>query len=785
MKSLKVKIKLKHWPLFIFVLVMAFFFRKFLLNGKLPIPADTIVGMYHPWLEVVWDKLTAGTPFKNFLITDPVRQLYPWRQLVIDVLKTGQLPLWNPYTFGGMPLLANFQSAAFSPFNLLFFLLPFNLAWGIMIFLQPLFAGLFLYFYLSHLKLGKLACLVGAISFSFSGFFIAWLEWGTLLQVALWLPLILLAMEKILNKQKGIKWNLVFISALCFQFFAGHLQTSFYLLLFSLIYLAWRLFQVKKKRRQLMMTFFVSYLLFFLITAVQWLPSFRLIQLSAREIDQSQFNQPGWFLPWQHLVQFLVPDFFGNPTTLNYWGVWNYAEFIGYLGVMPLILAFYTLFWRREKKTFFFALIALFALSFALPTPWAKLVYQLKLPLISSSQPTRLLFLVDFCLAVLAALGLDHLLKEKIKIKRIFFSLIPLFFFYGFLWLFILTAKNFWPNEPWLINLAVSKRNLFLPTGLLFIGSLFILALAFKPIPRKIVLGLMMLAILFDLFRFGGKFTPFVKEEWLFPTTKTIEFLQADKDVFRLMTTDRRLFPPNFSLPYRLQTVEGYDPLYLTRYAELIAASERGEPNINPPFGFNRIITPHQFESSLIDLLNVKYILALSDLDSTKLKLVFQEGQTRVYENKDVFPRAFMVYDYQLARSKQETIELMMSETVDLSQTVILEESPGEFELFPGENQVVIRNYQENQIIFEVETEQPGILVLTDTYYPGWKAFVDGQNMPIYRADYHFRAILIPQGKHLVRFIYQPDSFRIGVILSLIGLISLGGFLFYEKKNRG
>ena len=149
MKLSKIK---QPWPLLILGLVVAIFFRKFLLLGKLPIPADTTVGMYHPWLEIVWDNLVAGTPFKNFLITDPVRQLYPWRQLAINLLKNGQLPLWNPYTFGGMPLLANFQSAVFYPFNIFFFLLPFNLVWGGLILIQPLLAGIFLYLYLRQLE---------------------------------------------------------------------------------------------------------------------------------------------------------------------------------------------------------------------------------------------------------------------------------------------------------------------------------------------------------------------------------------------------------------------------------------------------------------------------------------------------------------------------------------------------------------------------------------------------------------------------------------------------------
>ena len=747
--------KIKKFILFIFLFfVIIIFFKPFLFQGKLPIPADTIVGMYHPWRDLVWDGFTAGVPFKNFLITDPVRQQFPWRKLAVSLVKQGELPLWNPYTHAGTPLLANLQGAVFYPLNILFLLLPFNLAWGGLIILQPLLGGIFLYVYLRHFKLREIACFLGALTFSFSGFFIAWLEWGTVLHVGLWLPLILLSIDKIFQNKKLARWSFILVFSLTSSFFAGHLQTSFYLVLFSLIYLVWRLSQIKKNRLRPLLLLAICYTLFAILTALQWLPTLQFIKLSARGIDQIDWQQLGWFIPWQNLVQFLAPDFFGNPTTLNYWGVFNYAEFIGYIGVIPLIFALYAILWRRDRKTLFFAIFSLVALSFALPTPWAKLPYKLRFPLVSTSQPTRLLFIVDFCLAILAALGIDALLRKKASLKKMIATLVPFFLLYGFLWLFVLGAGRIWPDASWIANLAVSKRNLILPTGFLLAGVVLISSLSFKKIPRKIILFPILALICFDLLRFGWKFTPFTKKEWIFPTTKTIEFLEKDKEVFRLMSTDRRLFPPNFTLAYELQSVDGYDPLYLLRYGELIAASERGKPDISPPFGFNRIITPQNYQSPIVDLLNVKYVLSLKEEDSTKLVKVFQEGQTRVYENKNVFPRAFMVYDYQLGDGQQEVIELMMADKIDLSKTVILEDFPEEIHLTEGENEVKVTSYQENRVVIRVESDQPGLLVLADAYFPGWQAEVDGEKTEIYRADYYFRAIIVPKGSHEVVFNY-------------------------------
>src|SRR5260221_9217907 len=120
----------KLLPFFILVAIIVIFFRQFFLQNLLPIPSDTIVGLYNPFRDFYVKEFPRGIPFKNFLITDPVRQEYPWRFESILQEKLLELPLWNPYNFAGTPLLANQQSAGLTPFNILFFLLPFPLSWS-------------------------------------------------------------------------------------------------------------------------------------------------------------------------------------------------------------------------------------------------------------------------------------------------------------------------------------------------------------------------------------------------------------------------------------------------------------------------------------------------------------------------------------------------------------------------------------------------------------------------------------------------------------------------------
>src|SRR5579859_2481553 len=140
-------------PLIIIVLYSFSFFHSFLLEGKLPIPSDTIIGLYHPFIDYATKHFPNGVPVKNILITDPVRQQYPWRWLAVSFEKSGEFPLWNPYNFAGTPLLANFQTAAFYPLNILLFIFPFSFGWSMLILLEQLLAGIFLFLYLSNLHL--------------------------------------------------------------------------------------------------------------------------------------------------------------------------------------------------------------------------------------------------------------------------------------------------------------------------------------------------------------------------------------------------------------------------------------------------------------------------------------------------------------------------------------------------------------------------------------------------------------------------------------------------------
>ena len=759
---------LKFLPVLLLTVTILLFFYPVSLNGKVPIPADTIIGLYNPFRDFYAKDYPNGIPFKNSLITDPVRQQFPWRFYATLMEQYQTLPLWNPFNSAGTPLLANFQAAVFYPLNLLLFLPDFTKWWSVLIILQPVLGGIFMYLFLKQQKLNIYSSLLGGFTYAFCGFSIAWLEWGTIGHVALWLPLILLSIDKILVRNKNqelriktrsnIIWSLIFIFSITSAFFAGHLQTFFYLYLLTLVYFFGRWFQYGKKKKLFLIFLFLNFC-FLILTSIQWLPTLQLVLLSARDVDQIAFQTEGWFLPVQNLAQFFAPDFFGNPATLNYWGVWNYGEFIAYIGILPLILACFALFYRYDKKTFFFGSIFFLSLIFALPTWFAKLPFILHIPFVDTTQPTRLLFLTDFSLSVLAAFGLDYFMHIQHKCK-IFFPVLFLFLVYSFLWIFVYIPPHLYSLTS-MQNLDIARHNLYFPTVIFIIISLtFLIYIMAKNKKIQTLLILLLLAItVFDLFRFGSKFTPFTNREYLYPNTASLYAVRKLSDLSRVMTTDSRILPPNFTIMYFTQSIDGYDPLYLRRYGELIAAMERNEPNINPPFGFNRIITPHNYNSKIADLLGVKFVLSLNELNSPKLKQVYNEGQTRVYVNRNAFDRTFFVNDIHASSNKQESINSMFDLNIDLKHTAIVENwDMNNYKFNNTDGKADISVYKSNEVTIKTTNHQEGFLVLTDSFYPTWHAKICSKDYnncketKIYLTDYNFRGVRVPAGSNVVIF---------------------------------
>src|SRR5581483_2295316 len=186
-------------PLGIFIFLVAIFFYP-IFKGNIPFPGDLLVSTYEPYKAYpILGYQPGGVPSK-LQGADVIRHIFPWKFLAIEMIKKGEMPFWYPYNFSGNPLLANFQTGAFYPFNILMLIFPFLTGWTLYIISAPILSAFFMYLLLREFKITKLSSLFGGFAFAFSSFMVIWMEYGNIGHTFLSLPLALLWTHRFLKK---------------------------------------------------------------------------------------------------------------------------------------------------------------------------------------------------------------------------------------------------------------------------------------------------------------------------------------------------------------------------------------------------------------------------------------------------------------------------------------------------------------------------------------------------------------------------------------------------------
>lgn len=767
----------RFWPVIFIVLVWFIFSSPYFIKNKVPFSSTYLVNFFSPWNAYPG----FSSPVKNNAMPDIISQIYPWKTFTIESLKSLQLPLWNSYSFSGSPHLANYQSAVFSPFNILFLFLPFIDAWSLLVLLQPLLAGLFMFLFLRTLKITKEGSLVGALGFMFCGFITTWMAYGTLSYAICFLPLALYAVEKYLDSAKS-KFLILLSFSIPLSFFSGHFQTSIYFFLFIISYIVFKFFQTRNKKN-IFILFFYTFL-GLLLSFPQLLPS---VELYAQTLRSGIFQKIE-VIPWNYLVTLIAPDFFGNPVTRNDW-FGHYAEWNAYIGLFPLMLGVYAVF-RKKSTESFFLITALVAILLSFQTSLLDLLVLLKIPVISTSAASRIIVLFSFSVSVLAAFGFQKLIKDikERKIKFIFSWLLVFFIVFLLLWTIVL-LKFFIPID----KIVIAKQNLILPTVLYLLFSVVLfIALFFKHKNKNYILSfsayLIILVIAFDLLRFANKWMPFESKSLMYPKIPVAS-------EFQKITKQDRVFGNlggEATTYYSLASIEGYDAVYIKRYGEFIASLQSGKVEQSarsvvqfPKYGL--------YSKKALNFLGIKYVVykvgdghsswtfPFWEYEDGVFTLLYNDGVYQILRNNDVFPRAFLAGNYVVENNPQKILNKMFNKSFDLKSTLVLEQDPKlNLNLTSGAAKIV--SYGDNKVIINTVSNGNSLLFLSDTYYPGWDVYVDGKKSEIYRTDYTFRSVFVPKGNHEVEFLYNPLSFKLGVGFAVIALVLIGVFLRYKDK---
>jgi O-antigen/teichoic acid export membrane protein len=314
---------------------------------------------------------------------------------------------------------------------------------------------------------------------------------------------------------------------------------------------------------------------------------------------------------------------------------------------------------------------------------------------------------------------------------------------------------------------------------------------------------LALLVLVVDFVAFGAGFNPAVDPKLLDYTPPVVEFLRQDTSLWRYATFTppgtTKTMNANSGMLYDLQTVAGYDSIFPAQYADYMALIE---PQDELPY--NRIAslrTWSSLDSPLLDMLNVKYIITEVEIPNpAKYRLVYQDRAVRVYENLGVLPRAFTLPTSATVFAEDVAEALR---TYDVHHYVILDPACSQPRSASGvaSNPVpqTVTRYGLNEVWVDVSVPEPSWLVLGDSHFPGWRAFVRPQGagedaegeVSVCRANGNFRAVYLEPGAWTVRFKYSPNSVKIGafvtfvagmVVLFLVGLY-LWRFFYRETDE--
>ena len=326
----------------------------------------------------------------NPLLADLVLENYPWQRFIVESVRAGNLPLWDPFLFAGHPFFANGQHSALYPLSLVFHLFPLPRAYGIFIALQLGLAGIWMYLLGRTLGARRLGAFLAGITFQFSGFLVVSVVHPMIVAAASWLPLLLALTELTIQRRSFLKqgqsmlpWAILGAVALGLQLLAGHAEITYFTLLVLAAFAAWRLCYTalttpRAQWRAEVLSPAAGLLLMVALGlglgAVQYIPLYEVVRTSFRQGAVTLEQVLSWAYPKRRILTFLVPNFFGNPThttlrdlftgqllhaTVNAqgehigafdWGIKNYVEGGAYLGLLPLLLALLAVFKSARRR---------------------------------------------------------------------------------------------------------------------------------------------------------------------------------------------------------------------------------------------------------------------------------------------------------------------------------------------------------------------------------------------------------------------------------------------------
>lgn len=661
------------------------------------------------------------------------------RTLLGQALKDHRLPLWTDRIGTGVSLIGEGQIATYNMINLLlFYLFPTILAFNLAYVFYSALAAVGIFVLARYLGFSRFTAIFTAFVFISSGFFIFRITHINLFAASAFLPFIFLFALRLLDSKRLV--DVLFLAFfVAQQIFTGHFQLVFISLVgLFLTILFLTVSDITKKLTEYLTGSFLVFLTIvfgLLLAGVQILPQIEMLGVSVRQGGLSFNEATANSVTPKLLLTLIYPFLFGTPADASYplyretWDI--FWEKMGYLGVIPLFFALIGILSKNQnfvkyRRAFIMLTAAGILLALGRYSP-TFFLYFLP-PFNFFRNPARFLLLVDFSLSILAGFGLEQVLRNQ---KSVFNFIDPVvlktcLLLSVFIPAFLITTSY----HP----VVLAEQILTKPESALFLEE--------KP-------G--------RVYQLGGGW-PYLQ------TLLKTGWQDTSYYLFALNSLDA-----DINVLYDIEQVNIYDGV-LTKRQEMMQSLLMNEAQ-GDLAQMTAASTP--FHKKLLALTSTNFLISPFKIDDANLPLVKTIASPNpnwppfyIYENQQALPRIRLVSQYQKAADYNQAEEIMRSDDFDPKTQIVLEGEIDKQFLPTTLNQVKLIEDQPEKILIKAETGNEGILVLADSYYPGWQALIDNQLTKIFPANINQKAIVVPAGKHQVKFLYTPNSFKLGLLIS-------------------
>lgn len=672
-------------------------------------------------------------------------QFYWWKSYLVESIKSGTIPFWNPYSFSGTPFLSHPSLAPFYPLNLIFYIFPIHISFSIYLFIHVVLSGIFMY-WLVQRKWGELCGYFSGVVFALSGMTAVRIYAGhiDIISTITWMPLVFGTVVLALQTKRKKFW-LLGIIFLTVQILAGYQFVVFLTIATLLIFTAGKMLRSilrKVRLAQILQTavIFTSIIFFsYTISAVQYLSTLQFVRHSIRA-DGLPYILASWgSYSISTLRLFLDPFAYGDPfpDTYTYIGPGpNFFEITFYSGILPLAIILFFSFLklkvliasRKINVWFLFysgLLLICTGFSFGKNFVFYPILYNLFPPFRFFRFPSQYLIAAVFLLAILSGISLNYFKNKYFKLAIIFLTIFDLLFF----------DKNF-------IKLSKIPLDKFDKS---LVQTLQKNSGVSRLLPEYTVVSK-------------------VREDWDFESSAIL----------------------------KIHTTSGYNPLILRSYYHFLESASNLSYSALPYF--NVEIPPLTLKGELLQYLNTKFVLSDRTIEhlsksSVQYQRIIQGNRYNLDELQDYLPRYFFVNKVRIFPDIENSLSAIRSGQVDLRSELILLGSKDT--LYPEKvkncdaglsGKIDITSYQLNKIDMLIDSLCDGFISSSDPYYPGWEVKVDGKKEKMLVGNTAFRAFYIPQGKHAVEVYYDPYIYKAGAIVSIVSLGVL--FIVYKKFDQ-